>query len=216
MTAGDPPPDSGWPAETGTRASGRDAAEFGMVALARGFVRRRLGLAWTRLRHRRVSWGARCDVRPGARFRVARGARVRFGEGCVLDRGFDLESRGVVEVGDRTVFGHHCTVAADRSVIIGRHCLLAELVSVRDHDHAFDEVDRVVLDQGRVTAPVRIGDNVWLGAKVTVTKGVTIGSDVVVGAHAVVTSDLPDGCVAVGIPARVIRTGEGGARRAPS
>ena len=215
MTAGHPPPDPGPPVEAG-HTSGRGAAEFGTVALARGFVRRRLGLAWTRLRHRRVSWGRRCDVRRGARFRVARGARVRFGEGCVVDRGFDLESRGVVEVGDRTVFGHHCTVAADQSVIIGRHCLLAELVSVRDHDHAFEEVDRAVLDQGRVTAPVRIGDNVWLGAKVTVTKGVTIGSDVVVGAHAVVTSDLPDGCVAVGIPARVIRTREGGSGRGPA
>jgi acetyltransferase-like isoleucine patch superfamily enzyme len=130
---------------------------------------------------------------------------VRFGTGCVLDRGFDLECRGVVEVGDRTVFGHHCTVAADRGVVIGRDCLLAEMVSVRDHDHAFVDPDRPVLDQGRATEPVRIGDNVWLGAKVTVTKGVTIGSDVVVGAHAVVTSDLPDRCVAAGVPARVVR-----------
>ena len=206
MTAGDWQSESSPPVEAASLASGWDAAEFGRVDLARGFVRRRLGLAWTRLRHRRISWGSRCDVRSGARCRVARGARVRFGQGCVVDRGFDLESRGVLEVGDRTVFGHHCTVAADQSVIIGRDCLIAELVSVRDHDHAFEAVDRAVLDQGRVTAPVRIGDNVWLGAKVTVTKGVTIGSDVVVGAHAVVTSDLPDGCVAVGIPARAIRT----------
>jgi acetyltransferase-like isoleucine patch superfamily enzyme len=130
---------------------------------------------------------------------------VRFGRGCVLDRGFDLECRGVVEVGDRTVFGHHCTLAADDRIVIGRDCLLAEMVSVRDHDHAFADSGRAVLDQGRTTTPVRIGDNVWLGAKVTVTRGVTIGSDVVVGAHAVVTSDLPDGCVAVGVPARVIR-----------
>jgi acetyltransferase-like isoleucine patch superfamily enzyme len=83
------------------------------------------------------------------------------------------------------------------------------MVSVRDHDHAFADTDRAVLDQGRTTDPVRIGDNVWLGAKVTVTKGVTIGSNVVVGAHAVVTADLPDGCVAVGIPARVIAGGNG-------
>jgi acetyltransferase-like isoleucine patch superfamily enzyme len=147
---------------------------------------------------------------------VARGARVRFGEGCVVDRGFDLECRGVVDVGDRTVFGHHCTVAADQSIVIGRGCLLAEMVSVRDHDHAFADPHRAVLDQGRSTAPVRIGDNVWLGAKVTVTKGVTIGSNVVVGAHAVVTADLPDGCVAVGIPARVIGPRDGKPGPAPS
>jgi acetyltransferase-like isoleucine patch superfamily enzyme len=130
---------------------------------------------------------------------------VTFGAACALDRGFDLECRGQIEVGERTVFGHHCTLAADELVVIGRDCLLAEMVSVRDHDHATADPDRPVLDQGRVTAPVRIGDNVWLGTKVTVTKGVTIGSDVVVGANAVVTDDLPDGCVAVGVPARVVR-----------
>jgi acetyltransferase-like isoleucine patch superfamily enzyme len=50
---------------------------------------------------------------------------------------------------------------------------------------------------------------------VTVTKGVTIGSNVVVGAHAVVTADLPDGCVAVGIPARVIADRDGTPGPAP-
>ncbi|HXW38515.1 MAG TPA: acyltransferase [Acidimicrobiales bacterium] len=183
--------------------------EFGRLFLARGFVRRRLGLQWARLRHRRVSFGPRCDVRAGTRLRVAKGALARFGAGCVLDRGFDLECRGTIEVGDRTVFGHHCTVAAEQSITIGRDCLLAEMVSVRDHDHAFDDPDRAVLDQGRSTGPVSIGDNVWLGAKVTVTKGTTIGSDVVVGAHAVVTTDLPDRCVAAGIPARVVRQLDG-------
>jgi len=185
------------------------AGDAGLLDRARGYLRRRAGLVLVRLRHRRVSFGPRCDVRSGARLRVAKGAVVRIGAACVLDRGFDLECRGVVEVGERTVFGHHCTLAADRSVVIGRDCLLAEMVSVRDHDHAVADPSRAVLEQGRVTAPVRIGDNTWLGAKVTVTKGVTIGSDVVVGANAVVTSDLPDGCVAVGVPARVVRRRDG-------
>jgi acetyltransferase-like isoleucine patch superfamily enzyme len=77
----------------------------------------------------------------------------------------------VVDVRDGTVFGHHFTVAADRSIVIGRGCRLAEMVSVRDHDHVFADPDRAVLDQGRTTAPVRIDDNVWLGVELTVTKG---------------------------------------------
>lgn len=129
---------------------------------------------------------------------------MRFGEGCVLDHGLVVESRGRLEVGDRTVFGHHCTIAADEGITIGRDCLIAELVSIRDHDHAFASTDVAIIDQGRSTTPIHIGDNVWIGGKVTITKGVTIGSNAVVGAHAVVTGDLPDGCVAVGIPARVV------------
>ena len=51
-----------------------------------------------------------------------------------------------------------------------------------------------------------IGDDVWVGAKATITQGVTVGSGVVIGAHAVVTHDLPAGSVAVGVPARVVHT----------
>lgn len=178
--------------------------DFGSTFRLRGFVRRRLGLAIRRLRHRRVSFGSHCDVRSGARMTVAKGATVAFGTGCVLDHGFTLEVAGLLTVGDRTVFGHHCTVAADDHVTIGRDCLIGELVSIRDHDHAFDRTDVPILDQGRRTAAVVIGDDVWVGAKATITSGVTIGDGAVVGAHAVVTRDLPAGCVAVGIPARVV------------
>jgi maltose O-acetyltransferase len=54
-------------------------------------------------------------------------------------------------------------------------------------------------------APIVIGDNVWLGGGVVVCPGVTIGADTVVGAGAVVTEDLPDGVLAAGVPARVVR-----------
>ena len=52
---------------------------------------------------------------------------------------------------------------------------------------------------------IRIGNDVWLGANVTVLPGVTIGNNVVVGAGAVVTKDIPDNSLAVGVPARVIK-----------
>ncbi len=196
------PRDDGPPRRGGTE-------DFGPLHRVRGVVRRRLGLAVTRLRHRRVTFGRRCDVRSGARFLVARSGSARFGAGCVLDHGLTVECRGDLVVGDRTVFGHHCTVAADRSVTIGADCLLAELVSVRDHDHAFVADGVPILDQGRATAPVTIGDDVWIGAKATVVRGVTIGDGAVIGAHAVVTRDVPAGAVAVGVPARVVRYRDG-------
>ncbi len=189
---GRPSPDSG------------TAGEFGFRERLFGAVRRRLGLAVIRVRNPRVDFGARCDVRKGGSFLVANGAVAKFGPGCVLDRGITVESRGYLEVGAGTVFGHHCTVAADQEVVIGERCLLAEMVSVRDHDHAFDRDDASILDQGRVTAPVRIGSDVWIGAKATIVRGVTIGSGSVIGANAVVTRDVPPGSIAVGVPARVV------------
>jgi len=67
-----------------------------------------------------------------------------------------------------------------------------------------------VLEQGRSSSGITLGDNVWLGTGTKVLDGVRIGRDVVVGAGAVVTDDLPDGAVAVGMPARVVRRREGG------
>jgi acetyltransferase-like isoleucine patch superfamily enzyme len=130
---------------------------------------------------------------------------VSFGTGCVLDNDLTVEVSGVLRVGERVIFGHHCTVAAVELVEIGDDCMLAEMVSIRDHDHAFRRTDLPYREQGHISAPVRIGRNVWLGAKVTVVKGVTIGDNVVVGANAVVTRNLPANVVAAGVPARVIR-----------
>lgn len=166
---------------------------------------RRARLAYLRLRHPRAAFGAGCDVRRGLHLLVGPGGRVEFGAACVLDHGATLECYGALTVGDRTIFGHHCTVGVRESVEIGDDCLIAELVSIRDHDHRFDRLDVPVREQGAACAPVRIGRNVWLGAKVTVLKGVRIGDNAVVGANAVVTKDVPANAVAVGIPARVVR-----------
>ena len=97
------------------------------------------------------------------------------------------------------------------SVIVARECiqigtdvLIAEYVTIRDQDHLFDGAG-ITSRSGFSTAPIVIGNNVWLGAKVTVTKGVTIGDNVVIGANSVVAHDIPANCIAVGAPARVIR-----------
>jgi maltose O-acetyltransferase len=55
------------------------------------------------------------------------------------------------------------------------------------------------------TAPVTIGDNVWIGANATICPGVTLGNGVVVGAGAVVTKSFPDNVVVGGVPARILK-----------
>jgi acetyltransferase-like isoleucine patch superfamily enzyme len=133
------------------------------------------------------------------------GGRVSFGERCILDRHLTIESAGELVVGPRTIFGHHCTIGAKESVRIGADCLIAEMVSVRDNDHDFGAGGRPYREQGHVTAPVVIGDNVWLGARVIVSRGVRIGDNAVIGAGAVVTRDVAPNTLAAGVPARELR-----------
>ena len=77
-------------------------------------------------------------------------------------------------------------------------------VYVTDQNHSSADPDLPIGHQLVPEAAVRIGAESWLGTNVVVTPGVTIGRRVTVGANSVVTTDLPDGCVAAGAPARVI------------
>jgi acetyltransferase-like isoleucine patch superfamily enzyme len=164
-----------------------------------------LRLSAARLRHPRASFGRNVDLRCRFCLRQSQGALVSIGESCILDNDLTIECRGRLIIGDRTIFGHHCTIGVLDEVIIGSDCLIAEMVSIRDHNHCFDLLDIPVRKQGMSVATIRIGNNVWLAGKVTIAAGVTIGDNVVVGANAVVTCDLPANSVAAGVPARVIR-----------
>lgn len=166
---------------------------------------RELRWALANVRSPRVRFGPGTTVGAGLQLAIEGEGRIWFGQDCVLDRGAVLHAAGDLVVGDRTIIGHHASLAAKQSVRIGRNCMLAEMVSVRDHDHRFEDLDTPIRDQGAVSAPVVIEDDVWLGGGVVVTAGVRIGRGTVVGARSVVTGDLPAGVVAVGAPARVVR-----------
>ena len=113
----------------------------------------------------------------------------------------------------KIVIGDGCTILfrfqcnAAESVILGRNVLVASNVLITDSDHVLEVGGRPITRSRRfVTAPVRIGDNCWLGQNAVILKGVTVGSNSIIGANSVVTRDVPPGSVAVGIPARVIKT----------
>lgn len=170
----------------------------------RGRLDREVRLRALRARSTRVTVGDGTVVRSGLRLDLGPGGRLEVGRGCVLDHDLTAQVYGELVLGDRVILGHGVTLAANEHLSIGADSLLAELVSVRDHDHSFDDPSVPVRDQGAVCAPVRIGRDVWLGTRVVVTRGITIGDHAVVGACAVVTHDVPGGQLWAGVPARQI------------
>lgn len=109
---------------------------------------------------------------------------------------------GLLEIGDRTFVNYGVDICAVKLVRIGCDCLIGTNVSILDND--FHQLD--ARDQMPESQPVLIGDGVWIGTRALILPGVTIGSGAVVGAGSVVTTDIPERSVAVGNPARVIKT----------
>ena len=111
-----------------------------------------------------------------------------------------------IEIGDGTSIGSHAMFSAVQSIRIGKRVGVGRNVHVSDHSHGFAEQDVPVGDQELTKIrPVEIGDGALLGQNAVVLPGVRIGRGAVIGANSVVNIDVPDGGLAVGAPARVIR-----------
>ncbi len=154
----------------------------------------------------RLVLGARTRLERGVIWRVGDAGRITIGEDACIREGTELKVDGTLEIGPRTLIGAWNVLSVLDRLTIGADCLLAERVSIRDHDHRFEDPTRPVAEQGYQVAAVTLGNNVWIGANVVLMKGVHLGDGCVVGANAVVTRDFGPGTVLVGAPARPIRT----------
>ena len=113
------------------------------------------------------------------------------------DYGFNVHFRGLALV------NYNCVLLDTSPIRIGEGTFIAPGCVLACAGHAVDPEQRV--EGIQTSAPITIGDNVWLGANVTVCGGVTIGDGAVIGAGSVVTRDVPAGMLAAGVPCRVIR-----------
>ncbi|WP_411072523.1 sugar O-acetyltransferase [Streptomyces sp. cmx-4-25] len=109
-----------------------------------------------------------------------------------------------ITVGEDTFINYNLTALDVAPITIGRDCQIGPNVQLLTPTHPVEPEPR--RDKLEAAGPITIGDNVWLGGGAIVLAGVTIGDNSVIGAGAVVTKDVPANVVAVGNPARVIRS----------
>ncbi|MBN1423003.1 hypothetical protein JXA88_00465 [Candidatus Fermentibacteria bacterium] len=133
---------------------------------------------------------------------------ITIGDGVVLSRGTILSCKGsTITLGEKVNMSIGCLVHAAGPVRLGRYCMLAArcyLVGVGNH--GMDRTDIPMMAQHVASQGITLDDDVWLGAHVVILDGVTIGQGSVVGACSMLAKDLPPCSVAVGAPARIVRT----------
>lgn len=126
------------------------------------------------------------DVYAGSRINVNAGAKLSLGSGYM---------------------NHDCVIDCFDSISIGHHVVISERVVLRDSDnHSMKDVGAISSDKSAESAPIVIGDHVWIGMNVIVLKGVTIGEGAVIAAGSVVNKDVPSHSLVAGVPAKVVKT----------
>lgn len=151
---------------------------------------------WSHRSAGKVRSTARMDVFPFQEFELGKGSVIE--DFAVVNNGI-----GAVKIGESSRMG--IGSVAIGPVQIGNNCLLAQHVVISGLNHHYQDIKKPIGEQGVYGLPVRIEDNCWIGANVSILSGVTIGKHSVIGAGSVVTADVPAYHVAVGNPARLVK-----------
>jgi acetyltransferase-like isoleucine patch superfamily enzyme len=130
---------------------------------------------------------------------------IRIGSGVFIGRNTILSCKdGDIELAEGANLGFNCEIFSASRVTIGKRVMLAAYSYVIGGDHDFSDPTKSVLEQGRTSAGVAIGDGAWIGAGAKILDGVTIGDRGIIGAGAVVRDNVPASAIAVGVPARIV------------
>lgn len=110
------------------------------------------------------------------------GMNLHLGKNVFINSGCCFQDQGGIYIGDNTLIGHQVVFATI--------------------NHDMDPEKRGSME----FKPIHVGKNVWIGAHATILPGVNIGDGAIIGAGAVVNKDIPSNAVAVGVPAKVIKS----------
>lgn len=152
------------------------------------------------------------DVRFGCDVTLGTSVEVRVTDGGLLTIGNNVHisdnvsiivKSGEVFINDNVFIGRGTVIVSNKKITIGIDTLLAEYCVIRDQDHVYSSSP--IRLAGMTTSSIDIGNDCWIGTKVTVTKGSKIGDGSVIGANSVVTKDIPSNKVFAGAPAKLIK-----------
>ncbi|RZK39372.1 MAG: acyltransferase [Pedobacter sp.] len=130
---------------------------------------------------------------------------IEIGNRCEISQGVVLKSYGgKIKINENTFLGEYVIFYGHGGIEVGSNTLIAMHTCIVSSNHSVPNQSKLIRDQNDLILPVKIGDDVWIGAGVKILGGVTIGNGCVIGAGSVVTKNLPPYSIAMGIPAKVV------------
>lgn len=130
----------------------------------------------------------------------------RYSKLQCFDNNNNVKFNPCIKVGNDCIIGQNCSIMSADSVIIEDNVLMASYITIVNENHGMNPEHKFdYRRQPLTTAPVLIKKGAWIGERCCVLSGVTIGKKCVIGSGSVVTKSIPDYCMAVGNPAKVIK-----------
>ena len=167
--------------------------------------------------HKYASCGAELDVSPKSNCSADQSGCIVIGDHCRIWGRLESQSGGKITIGDHTCIYDRTIVGSVSQISIGKCVIISNHVHIYDNNnHPTDPQVRMQMSMGGFdgdpwkwihaeSAPITIGDNVWVGEYAAILKGVTIGEGAIVASHAVVTKDVPPYAIVAGNPARIVK-----------
>lgn len=130
-------------------------------------------------------------------------------EGVWIEAPFFCDYGENIHIGKNSFLNFNCILLDDNRITIGKNALIGPSVQIYTAGHPISAKERIITDPVdrylTQSQPVSIGDNVWIGGNTLIMPGVTIGHNVTIGAGSIVTKSIPENCLAMGNPCRVVR-----------
>ncbi|WP_051200241.1 acyltransferase [Flavobacterium subsaxonicum] len=188
-----------------------------LIMLVRGFIatgnKVYLGRRCTILNKKNIFFGKNATIEHDTKVDGYAREQIYLGHGSKIGAysmvtctsHFSKYGKGL-KLGDNSAIGRYAEFGAAGGIEIGNDVIMGAYISFHSENHNFADTTKLIREQGVTSKGIKIGNNVWVGAKATFLDGSVVGSHCVVAAGAVVNGVFPDYSVIGGVPAKVIKT----------
>lgn len=148
-----------------------------------------------------------CQIDGFSSEKIQFGDCVKIGSYSTLSVTSHLSKLGKgLKIGNNSAVGQFTEFGAAGGIEIGNDVIMGSYISFHSENHNFNDNTKLIREQGVTSKGIKIGNNVWVGAKVTFLDGCIVGNNSVVAAGAVVNGNYPDNSIIGGIPAKVLKS----------
>lgn len=187
------------------------------MMLLRGIIKLRkkvfLGPNVSIANKRNFHFGTNVTIEKNTRLDGYASQRIMLGDNCKIGAfscltstsHFSKYGKGLV-MGNNSAIGDYTHFGASGGIDIGNDVIMGSYISFHSENHVFSDTSKLIREQGVTSKGIKIGNNVWVGVKVTFLDGSQVGNNSVVAAGAVVNGVFPNNVVIGGVPAKIIKT----------